>query len=161
MIDSTDTSTNNKNQQRDLGFCAIVTFVALIATWLLLMPWVQGIAKLSMQRFHIRTPSFAVWVAQFPIPSMYNFANQYKVEEFPPGFVMMILDENWRYANHFPARVITFFAGRYDFLSTHEDRWFTLKSSYCGQVLESKFHLEAQATGGYKLFRIDDVEESL
>ena len=54
-----------------------------------------------------------------------------------------------------------FFAGRYDFLSTQEDRWFTLKSSYRGQVLESKFHLEAQAKGGYKLFRIDDVEESL
>ena len=166
MVDSSDTSGGHENQQRDdqqrdLGFCCIVAFIGLIAAWLLLMPWIPGIAKHSLQRFHLRTPSFSVWAAQFPIPSMYNFANQYKVEQYPPGFVMMVLDENWRYANHFPARVITFFAGRYDFLSSQQDRWFTLKSSYRGQVLESKFHLEAKAEGGYKLIRIDDVEDSL
>jgi hypothetical protein len=166
MVDSSDTSGGHENQQRDdqqrdLGFYAIVAFVALVATWLLLMPWIPGIAKQSLQRFHLRTPSFPVWAAQFPIPSMYNFANQYKVDEFPPGFVMMILDENWRYANHFPARVITFFAGRHDFLSSQQDRWFTLRSSYRGQVVESNFHLEARAEGGYKLIRIDDVEDSL
>ena len=74
---------------------------------------------------------------------------------------MMVLDENWRYANHFPARVITFFAGRHDFLATKNDRWFTLRSSYRGQMLESKFHLEARAEGGYDLIRIDGDGESL
>ena len=161
MVDANDTSIHHENQPRDLGFYAIVALIALIALWLLLMPWIPGVAKQSLHRFHLRTQSFAVWAAQFPIPSMYNFANQYKVDEFPPGFVMMILDENWRYANHFPTRVITFFAGRYDFLSSQQDRWFTLRSSYRGQVLESKFHLEAQTEGGYKLIRIDEVEESL
>ena len=161
MVDSNDTPLNNNERQRDWGFSFIIAFIGLIAAWLLLMPWVPGIAKHSLQRFHLRTPSFSVWAAQFPIPSMYNFANQYKVEQYPPGFVMMILDENWRYANHFPARVITFFAGRYDFLSSKQDRWFTLKSSYRGQVLESRFHLEARAEGGYQLIRIDEVEESL
>ena len=99
MVDANDTSINHENQPRDLSFYAIVALIALIALWLLLMPWIPGVAKQSLQRFHLRTPSFAVWAAQFPIPSMYNFANQYKVDEFPPGFVMMILDENWRYAN--------------------------------------------------------------
>ena len=166
MVDLNDASPSdneqkNGEQQRDLGFCCIVAFIGLIAVWLLLMPWIPGIAKQSLQRFHLRTPSFSVWAAQFPIPSMYNFANQYKVEQYPPGFVMMILDESWRYANHFPTRVITFFAGRYNFLPSQQDRWFPLKSSYRGQVLESKFHLEAQAEGGYKLIRIDEIEESL
>lgn len=160
MVNSHDTPFRN-NRQHDWGFCFIVVFIGLIAAWLLLMPWMPGIAKHSLQRFHLRTRSFSVWAAQFPIPSMYNFANQYKVEEYPPGFVMMILDEQWRYANHFPARVITFFAGRYDFLTSHQDRWFTLKSSYRGQVLESKFHLEAKAEGGYKLIRIDEGDSSL
>ena len=158
MVDSTDTSITHDEQQRDLGFCCIVAFIGMIAVWLLLMPWIPGIAKHSLQRFHLRTSSFSVWTAQFPIPSMYNFANRYKVEQYPPDFVMMILDENWRYANHFPARVITFFAGRYDFLSSKQDRWFTLKSSYRGQILESKFHLEPLEEGGYRLIRIDGVD---
>jgi hypothetical protein len=161
MVDSNDTSLSNNKQQRDWGFYCIIAFIGLIAAWLLLMPLIPGISKHSLQRFHLRTPSFSVWAAQFPVPSMYNFANQYKVEQYPPGFVMMIIDENWRYANHFPARVITFFAGRSEFLFSQQDRWFTLKSSYRGQVLESKFHLEAQAEGGYKLIRIDELEESL
>ncbi|MDE0863429.1 MAG: hypothetical protein OSA98_06550 [Rubripirellula sp.] len=161
MADSSEVSIIHESTERDFGFHAIIAFVLLITTWLLLMPWFPGIARQTLQRFHLRTPSFAVWAVQFPVPSMYNFANQYKVEEFPPGFVMMVFDENWRYANHFPARVITFFAGRHDYLSTQTDRWFTLKSSYRGQTLESRFHLEAQTEGGYRLIRIDDVEDSL
>ena len=161
MADSSEMTTNRQSTDKDFGFYAIVAFSLLIAAWLLLMPWFPRIASQTLQRFHLRTPSFAVWAMQFPVPSMYNFANQYKVGEFPPGLVMMVFDENWRYANHFPARVITFFAGRKDFLSSQTDRWFTLKSSYRGQTLESKFHLEAQAEGGYKLIRIDELEESL
>jgi hypothetical protein len=160
MVDEKDTSINHESQQRDLGFCAIVALIALIALWLLLMPWIPGVAKQSLQRFHLRTPSFAVWSAQFPIPSMYNFANQYKVDDFSPGSDVMILDENWRYANHFPTRVITFAAARYESLSSQQDRWFTLRSSYRGHILESRFHLEAQGEGGHKLIRIDEVEES-
>jgi len=160
MDHSSETPSHCKNADRDFGFYAIIAFVLLIAIWLLLMPWIPGIASQALQRFHLRTPSFAVWAMQFPIPSMYNFANQYKVDEFPPELVMLVFDEKWRYANHFPARVITFFAGRHDFLSSQTDRWFTLKSSYRGQTLESKFHLEAQAEGGYRLIRMDDDEES-
>ena len=161
MADTDDTPVQTENQTRDLGFNVIVGFIVLIAGWLLLMPWMPNLAKHSLERFHLRTPSFAIWAGQFPIPAMYNFANQYKIDEFPPGFVMMVLDENWRYANHFPVRVITFFAGRHDFLATKNDRWFTLRSSYRGQMLESKFHLEARAEGGYDLIRIDGDGESL
>ena len=76
----------------------------------------------------------------------------------PPGFVMMVLDENWRYANHFPESSLFL---RELFLATKNDRWFTLRSSYRGQMLESKFHLEARAEGGYDLIRIDGDGESL
>ena len=117
----------------------------------------NGPAKMALLKARQALAHGDVTTAEMMVKS----ANQYKVDDFPPGFVMMILDENWRYANHFPTRVITFFAGRYDFLSSQQDRWFTLRSSYRGQVLESKFHLEAQTEGGYKLIRIDEVEESL
>ena len=68
---------------RDVGFLVICLLVCLHVIWLLLMPWVPGIAKATMNRFHLSSSSFAVWAIQFPIPTMYNFANQYEVREFP------------------------------------------------------------------------------
>ena len=53
-------------------FCAI----ASIFGWLLLLPFSRGIQRQTMERFHLQTPSFAVWAAQQPIPPMYNLENE-------------------------------------------------------------------------------------
>jgi len=53
MVDPNDTSLSNDRQQSELGFCCIVALIGLIAAWLLLMPWIPGIAKHSLQRFHL------------------------------------------------------------------------------------------------------------
>ncbi|MFK8111514.1 MAG: hypothetical protein AB8B91_04915 [Rubripirellula sp.] len=130
---------------RDKGFMAILGLVIVNVVWLLLMPWVPSIAQATMNRFHLRTSSFAAWAIQQPIPSMYNFANRYEVNEFPPGMVDPILFEGEkRYINHFPTRAFTFANKRVMYLGKGEDRWFTLESSYRGQTLESRFHLKSE-----------------
>ncbi len=151
---------SDPSSARDFGFIAILLMVALIAAWLLLMPVVPSIAKETMQRFHLRSDSFAAFVAEFPIPTMYNFANRFEVKDFPPGLVDPIfgeLDEgeSFRYINHFPARAITFSGARYRHLRDGRDRWFTLESSYRGQGVRSEVHAKAREEGGYQYMRLE------
>jgi hypothetical protein len=149
---------NERRQQdrpRDYGLIAIVAVLVVIAVWLLLMPWVPAIASATLHRFHLSSKSFLVWAIQLPIPSMYNFANQYEVREFPPGLIDPILDTpERRYINHFPSRVLTFANTRYVHLSKGEDRWFTIESSYRGQTIETRFYAKAKPEGGFELVRL-------
>lgn len=159
MAKSRERESPGISDPRDYGFIAIVTLAIAVAIWLLLMPWVPVIARQTLYRFHLATPSFARWVAQFPIPSMYNCANEFKVEEIPPGLADPIIDDDWRYVNHFPARIITFGDGRFHYLLDREDRWFTLRSSYRGQTLESKIHLEPVGRRGlFRFHRLSHTE---
>lgn len=142
----------------DYGFIAILVGVVVIALWLLLMPIIPAIAETTMRRFHLRSGNFAGFAAQFPIPAMYNFANQTKVKNVPPGFIDPFFgnldsDESLRYINHFPAREATFSIGRYNHLLDGRDRWFTLDSSYRGEKLRSEIRLKAIAKGRYELLR--------
>ncbi|MGI9474824.1 MAG: hypothetical protein ACR2NZ_25055 [Rubripirellula sp.] len=145
--------------QRDYGFIAIVALAGLVAIWLLLMPWVPSVASHVLKRFQLQTPSFIGWAMQFPIPSMYNCANECKVQSLPPGLADPVIDDGWRHVNHFPARIITFADGRYHHLLPREDRWFRLKSSYRGQTLESTIHLEPIGKRGrFRLIRLSSKE---
>ena len=148
----------------DRGFVAIVVLISVIAIWVLVMPIVPGIASTTIKRFHLQTDSFAGWAAQFPIPSMYNFANTYQVRKWPeePEGAMdempvMIDDDEAiiqaRYINHFPSRVITFGRQRHDFLVSKEDRWYKLQSSYRGLELVSYVKLNYDGDSGYTYIR--------
>jgi hypothetical protein len=129
--------------------------VIVIAVWLLLMPIVPAIASATLQRFHLRTRSFPVWAIQFPIPSMYNFANRYQVFEAPHGQSEPTVD---RYCNHFPARLMTFSDARFRYFRQSEDRWFTIESSYAGLTLQSRFHAKAKGARGFELVRLPSPE---
>ena len=78
----------------DKSMLSVLMLIAGVVSWLLLTTCAPWFAKQSMQRFHLQTNSFLGWSCQFPIPSMYNFANQYKVEHYPPGLTLSWLDEN-------------------------------------------------------------------
>ncbi|TWT53201.1 hypothetical protein Pla22_08290 [Rubripirellula amarantea] len=147
--------------QRDHGFLAIVALVVVIAVWLLLMPWVKPIIHATMNRFHLRSASFAIFAIQFPIPAMYNFANRSDVQDYPPDLVdplMINLDPklSGRYCNHFPARTMTFADARFFHLQDGKDRWFTIESTYRGERLTSRFHLKPDSEQGYLMLRLDE-----
>ena len=151
----------------DAGYYAIVLLVLVIASWLILTPLVPAVAACTLRRFHLRTSTFALWAAQFPIPAMYNFANTYRVTKTPPDGADesdgtdgsdesdesdgMDDFEGTRYANHFPARLITFVDARSRYLVDGEDRWYVIRSTYREQRIESRFHLRPQPAGGYRV----------
>ena len=139
----------------DWGFRAIVVLVALIAVWLLWMPWSAEITRITMRRFQLQTESFLLWAVQFPIPAMYNFANEAEIDSYPPGLVDPIFAESEsRYLNHFPVRCITFADGRYHYLHEGRDRWITVETRYRGRRLESRFHAHVNPEGRVELNRL-------
>ncbi|MCP4890083.1 MAG: hypothetical protein GY904_26200 [Planctomycetaceae bacterium] len=150
------------SEERDYGMLVIVMLIVTIAIWLLLMPVVPAIASATLHRFHLRTPSFAAWAMQFPIPAMYNFANRYKVEadQVSLGSSPETVPLDGRMVNHFPARIFTFADGRYLHLRHGEDRWLTIESSYRGQGLRTRFHAEPAEDFGFDLHRLDGKPET-
>jgi hypothetical protein len=144
-----------QGEARDWGFRAIVVLVALIAVWLLWMPWSVEITRITMRRFQLQTNSFLMWAVQFPIPAMYNFANEAEIDPYPPGLVDPIFAESeTRYLNHFPVRCITFGDGRYHYLQEGRDRWITVETRYRGRRLESRFHAHVNPDGRVELIRL-------
>ena len=154
-----------ENGSIDYGFSAIVLLIGAIAVWLVLTPLVPGVAMSSMHRFHIRSSSFGWWAAQAPVPSMYNFCNSYRASHIPEGLIDPLFEEDeeeeFRIVNHFPTRVITFADGRYRYMRKGTDCWFTIKTSYRGQTLVSKFHTKPNEDGeGTTLIRQWLMEEN-
>lgn len=152
--------------RRDYGFLAIIAIVVVNVVWLLLMPWVPAVASATLHRFHLGSGSFAIWAMQFPIPSMYNFANRYQVSTVPPGMVDPLIEmpldgsspsvaPEFRYINHFPSRVLTFADLRYRYLNDGKDRWVTIESTYRGHRLETRIHAKPSPEGGFELVRLD------
>jgi hypothetical protein len=144
----------------DIGFFAIIVLVIAVTAWLVLTPILPAVASASMHRFHLRSQSFFAWAIQFPIPTMYNFANRFEISELPPGLVDPIISESeQRYINHFPARIVTFFNTRYRYLDAGTDRWLTIETTYRGQRIETRFHASPKQNGkGFDLLRLDDLE---
>lgn len=150
-------------RSNDVGFHAIVLLVTSVALWLLWTPWSAQISRTSMRRFHLQSGSFFVWAAQFPIPSMYNFANRCVVEKYSPGLIDPLFAEDAeekRYINHFPLRCVTFADGRYMHFRDASDRWITIDTTYRGRKLESRFHAKPNPDGGFELIRLSSVESN-
>lgn len=153
-------------------YASIVSLVVVVAAWLLLTPVIPGVAMQTMRRFHLRSPNYPIWAAQFPIPAMYNFANRYRianlqslesefgvmqlgdVESQPPTMTQPMTP--WRYANHFPTRVITFADGRYRYLRGGQSHRFEFESRYRGQTLRSVYELQFPDRGDAELRLLDE-----
>jgi len=170
---------------RDLGFYLILVALALVSGWLLLMPWVPSIAESTMERFHLRSSSFAWWAVQQPIPAMYNFANRTEIRDLPPADHLVGLVDPFlldplateatnaspadpsrrelgivggRMINHFPTREFTFANGRYRYLRGEDPRWFVLESRYRGSELSSTYELRPLPEGGWQVTLVADEQ---
>lgn len=119
--------------------------VGLIATWLIAMPVCPAIQRWTIDRFHLATPSFALWMLQQPIPPMYNLENRYWFSQRPlsdaeltthppPGVETAML-------NHFPARAVTFAAGRLATVKHQREAWLYLRSRYRDSQRITAYHL--------------------
>ena len=98
-----------------------------------------------MQRFHLQTNSFLGWSCQFDT-SIYNFANQYKVEHYPQGLHYHGLMKMKNVLSTTSRRGLFTFADARDYyLSQKQNRWISLETSYREEKLVSKYHLKPQA----------------
>lgn len=150
---------------RDISYRIVCGMIIAVVIWLLMIPFVPSVAMSTMKRFHLSSDSYLLWSLQQPVPSMYNFANQFHAQDTPPGFPAPIisLDEqeagdDWRYINHYPARKLTFADGRYDLLRYSRDQWVELKTTYRGQALETLIHAKPVGRGEYEVVREEIVE---
>ncbi|MGB7342631.1 MAG: hypothetical protein WBD20_00310 [Pirellulaceae bacterium] len=152
---------------RDLSYRVVCGLIIGVVVWLLLMPFVPSVAMSTMRRFHLASDSFVIWSIQQPVPSMYNFANQFHARGTPPGFPEPILSleadeaaDDWRYINHYPTRKMTFADGRYDLLRFSKDQWLEFKTTYRGQELNSLIHAKPVGRGEYEVVREEITEAS-
>ena len=140
-------NTNCLHPERSRTLAFLYLFIGGIAAWTLLMPWVPAITRASMRRFHLVTPSFALWAIAQPMPSMYSFANTFDVRTSAPvDYEMMVVDTAYagvrhpdclhrEYVNHYPSQVVTFGEVRLGLCRPGEPRWVVTSSTYRGQRL--------------------------
>ncbi|QDT08836.1 hypothetical protein [Planctomycetes bacterium K23_9] len=152
---------------RDLSYRVVCGMIIAVVVWMLLMPFVPSVAMSTMRRFHLASDSFVLWCVQQPVPSMYNFANQFHARKTPLGFPETILSlddqevgDDWRYINHFPTRRLTFADGRYDLLRYSKNQWLEFKTTYRGQELNSLIHAKPVGPGEYEVIRKEIAEDS-
>lgn len=133
----------------DWGYRGIGLIAFVVASWMLMTPWVPFVSDCLMRRFHLRTNSFAAWSAQQIVPPMYSFHNTVVVRDLPLDIAESgLIDPFWlnplsqpdgtvpdgapprvkpwgvisqRTVNHFPAREITFANTRYQHFSEPEN----------------------------------------
>lgn len=130
---------------KDRAALALLAAVGLIAFWLAAMPFCPVVQRWTIERFHLATPSFACWMLQQPIPPMYNLENRYWFSVRPltdaelttqpePGVETGML-------NHFPARAVTFAAGRLATVKHQREGWLYLRSRYRDSQRVTAYHL--------------------
>jgi hypothetical protein len=133
-----------------------MALVVLVALWLLAIPFSGRVAAVALNRFQLQSTSFFRFAIQLPVPSMYNFANWYAVSSVPPGSIdqRVEIEVEKGYINHFPSRVFTWAEGRSYNFEDGQDRWVTLKSSYRGLTLQTRWHARPDGRGGFELLRL-------
>ncbi|TWU65201.1 MULTISPECIES: hypothetical protein [Crateriforma] len=132
---------------------AIVGLIVAITLWLALFPFVPAVTRATMDRFHLRTESFALWAIQQPIPAMYSFRNRYAVIRHQDGKRQISEQAT---INHFPLRSVTFANGRYRNLKDRQDCQIELESSYRGHRLRTVYQVDTDADITMRLRRVDD-----
>ena len=143
------------------------------------MPWTPAISQSLMNRFHLRTNTFAGWAVQQPIPAMYSFHNTTEIRNLPlDAFESGLLDPilfdplaipgdvnrgasrigvlGGRTLNHFPAREITFANSRDRYLRDPATKWFVLESTYRGRTLRSVYELQRDEDVEWEMKRINE-----
>jgi len=136
----------------------LLFYLILILTCLFLLnmpfcPWAQD---LIMNKFHLKTKSFAKWSALQFIPSMYNFSNEIWMSSEP---IFKDFDRDERYfndiyvhywMNHYPLRYTSFnLHKRKKFFQSGHSYYVYLKSSYQGNKLTSIYHLKSTKNSLY------------
>lgn len=130
------------------GTARFYRLLATAAVLVVLLPaWDTG-RQLLLGTHHLRTPSFLVWAAMQPLPSMYNFGNQVWISPTPltteqrDGGQQLPPEATTLWVNHYPTRMMTFGAQRAFLVHQPQPMHYYLRSRFGGNQVESHYLLE-------------------
>ncbi len=69
----------------DRGALALVAAVLVFSSVILSLPFSESMRRAALARFQLARWPFVAWVVFQPLPSMYNFENQWEVMRAPDG----------------------------------------------------------------------------
>jgi len=124
--------------------------LAAAAALVVILPaWDSG-RQLLLGTHHLRTPSYVVWAALQPLPSMYNFGNQVWISPTPltdqqrDGGQTLPPEATTLWVNHYPTRMMTFGAQRAALIHQPRTMHYYLRSRFGGSQVDSYYILEPQ-----------------
>ena len=136
--------------RKDYGTGAFILILILVSVLLFSLrfcPWTQ---RQIMEKFHLKSPSFARFAVFQFIPSMYNFSNEILITgSLVKGGQDALYVAKFQ-VNHYPLRMISFGSrNRSELIKSGAPRFAFIRSRYNGHTLDSIYALEPQ---GYKLY---------
>ncbi len=141
--------------RRDWGGLAMVAAVAMIAAWLVCLPFSTAVQQTTINRFHLATRSFAAWAVQQPIPPMYNLENRYWLahQRLTPDQLVVppAVGIKTGMVNHFPTRLATFADSRARMMQNPLETWLYVRSRYQSQQRTTEWRLRPDDGGGWVL----------
>ncbi len=131
--------------KRDIAGAALCSLVVCVSIWQLALPLSRNVQNATLARFHLASPSFALWALQQPIPTMYSFENRYWIidEKASHGI------QETKIVNHFPTRLITFGDNRYRLFKDGISKTVVVRSRYRGNERMTRCRALPNTNGGF------------
>jgi hypothetical protein len=119
--------------------------LVLCALWQLALPFVPWVQRCLAEKYHLRTPNFALWALQQPVPCMYNMANEVVTCSYPVNASVFddlgALRTGSVWMNHYPVRRFTWAIER-DFAFPKGESYMVARSRYRGLDYRTVWHLK-------------------
>ena len=141
-------------------FTLLAVLVIAVTSVLLALPFSAPLQTRMMKRFHLASDTFVGWAMLQPVPSMYSFANEVWISDFPMS------EENLRkypklaqsvWCNHFPAQIMTA-RDRSVAVRAPYSEFLHLCSSYGEQRVFSRIELKKTNGDPRVTFRYEPIE---
>jgi hypothetical protein len=142
--------------QLDTAGRILLLVVLGVTSWILLLPVSRVVQRLTLDRYHLLTPSYAGWMTQQVIPAIYTFENRYWVlagEDPPRHQVRVERADEAGYVNHFPGRLLSFGGHRYRLLAPRQPTCLVLTSCYRGHKVTTVSRVLPVSGAGHVLRR--------
>jgi len=138
------------------ALCALLLVYALVPLAVAVDP---RVARLFMERFHLRTESFALWALTQPVPWMYNFESRALITPRPLSEEELAAPEGmrWYAVNHQPTSVMTFVENRAAAYPAGTSLVY-LETRYRDQQIRSLYMLTVASPGSDEPWRMERVD---
>lgn len=135
-------------RQKDVSTSVFYSLIFGISLFLAFLPFSRENQMLIMEKFHLRSPSFAQWsILQF-VPSMYNFSNEVWLSPSPlsktavDGGEILPQGAQHFWMNHYPIRIIYFSLGhRRDLVKKGKPVYALVRSRFRGHELVTRYKI--------------------